>query len=469
MQLSAQVWFCGTITLLAFAAALPAIGQQGPSVGTVADACQPSDMKLADAPDVERQALSRMMKDPLWPRRAVAALRLERFGCDGSRDNLIAMLKDPAWQVRAFASRSLARRGVYTGGDWFVDEHEPRVLRAALRHRYAIDAERLERGVRFLTRSSKLDDKMLAAELGAASGQDELEDLARENVKTIMLRMTRAECGEFSPRLSGLTGAPDFRRPIDWQNWLMKTGRRLEVKPCWAIGEGASKVHTPTLLSQMNAEAFAGVEDYMIDLAERSLDLAIVLDCTASMGRQLAEAQGGADDLMQFVGSMVESLRVGIVGYRDRRDEFETKAWDFTTSVETARENLWQLTADGGGDARESVYKALMQAYSQFSWKPSSTKVLVLIGDAPPHVGQGELSINLARRARGNAELATHVIQARGKEVEHFAEIATAGGGRCVNLEERDSLVAQIAGLTLGDQYEEEFGEFFRIYLELCR
>ena len=207
----------------------------------------------------------------------------------------------------------------------------------------------------------------------------------------------------------------------------------------------------------------------MRQLRERSLDLAVVLDCTASMGNQLAQAQGGVEDLMQFVSAVVESFRVAIVAYRDRKDEFEVKARDFTAEVDQARAGLWQLTADGGGDAPESVHSAMRHAYTQLSWRPSSTKALVLIGDAPPHVGQGELCVKLAERAHEHAQLTTSVIQARGKDVEHFPAIAKAGSGRCVSLEARDSLVAQIAGLTLGDQYEDEFKEFFRIYLELCR
>jgi hypothetical protein len=61
------------------------------------------------------------------------------------------------------------------------------------------------------------------------------------------------------------------------------------------------------------------------------------------------------------------------------------------------------------------------------------------------------------------------MIQAKGKAVKHFAEIAEAGGGRCVTLRDADTLMAEITGLTLGDRYTDEFREFYRVYLELCR
>ena len=121
------------------------------------------------------------------------------------------------------------------------------------------------------------------------------------------------------------------------------------------------------------------------------------------------------------------------------------------------------------GDTPEAVYPALKLAYQQFTWMPEHDKTLVLVGDAPPHIGLGTKCAQLAAIALDKAELATHVIQAGGKDVKHFATIAEAGGGKCVTLKDDDSLVAEIAGLTLGDAFEEEFREFFQVYLELCR
>ena len=94
--------------------------------------------------------------------------------------------------------------------------------------------------------------------------------------------------------------------------------------------------------------------------------------------------------------------------------------------------------------------------------------MLVLIGDAPPRVGTGALCARLAQRG-AQAELTTHVIQAEGKLVKHFPEIAKAGGGRCLSLADGDSLIVEIAGLTLGERFQDELREFFETYLELCR
>lgn len=425
-------------------------------------------LELADAPEVERGALDRLLRGESWPRRAVAALRLERYGCGESQARLTQLLDDESWQVRSYALRTLARRGVEPPEGWLARQREPRLVRTALRYRCTMDGERLGRGVKALARSNDLKDKMLAAELGAISGDDELRELARTTARQVILRMGRAEAGAFSPRLALLTGQRDMRRHYEWQQWLMKRGRRFELQPAHAIGEDRRPVGS-SKLAQLDAETFANLEEYMAKLSERELDLAIALDCTASMWGELAAAQGGIDDMVMFISDIVGSFRFGLVAYRDQKDDFETKMLDFTAEVEAVRSALWQLTAEGGGDHPESVYEALKVVFANLTWRADSTKVLAIVGDAPPHVGTGALCESIIQRAHGQAQVVTHAIQAENKAVKHFAEMAKAGGGRCVSLADDDTLIAEITGLTLGDRFEDEFREFFHIYLDLCR
>ena len=421
---------------------------------------------LTAAPDLERRTVHRLLAAPGWPKRAVAAVRLERYGCDDSRQILVQLLDDSAWQVRCYAVRTLGRQRIVAGETWFADEQDPRVLRTALRFRYGIDTERLGRGVRALTDSPRLADKLLAAELGAVSGDEALRELARETLKTVMLRMSRGEGGAFSPRIAVLTGERDLRRAHRWRMWHMGH-RGFELQSGYFVDESDAPLER-SLIARLDAERFAVLEEYIETIRTREVDLVICLDCTASMWGELAAAQGGIDDLMLFVGDVVSTLRIGIVAYRDRRDDFETKGWDFTTSIDEARTHLWELDADGGGDRRESVYEAMKLAYTDLTWMEDHTKVMIVVGDAPPHVGRGAGCIDLARRA-ALAEVTTHVIQCEGEAIEHFPEIAEAGGGKCVSLKDDDVLIPEIAGLTLGGVFEDEFREFFDMYLWLCR
>lgn len=446
--------------------------QSGSADGSAAEqstSCDSVRRSLSDAPRVERQTLTALLRSDSWPRRAVAAARLERYSDDEARTILTNLLGDPSWQVQCYAIRSMARVGAPIDAAWIADQHNPRVLRTLLRHRYTMDMQRLRRGVQTLADSNDLHDKMLAAELGAASGDEELIELATETLRTVILRMGRTDAS-LSPRLAALTNVIDPHRAHLWRQWVMKKGRGLEIESGHAID-----VDQPTELSplaRLDEPVFSDLEQYIEQLGQRHLDLAIVIDCTASMFGELAQAQGEIDSMMLFVGDMVASLRVGIVAYRDRRDRFETKGWDFTSDIGEARRRLWTLTAEGGGDGPELVYEALKGAYLNLSWNHEHKKVLVLIGDAPPHVGYGAPSIELAKRGFEQAELVTHVIEADGddeRSVKHFPQIAEAGGGRCVSLGDNDSLIVEITGLTFGERFGTELSEFFRTYLELCR
>jgi hypothetical protein len=425
---------------------------------------------LAGAPQIERQTLDRLLNGTAWPRRAIAAMRLERYGCGDSREILEALRTDDAWQVRAYAVRSLGRLRLTMAEGAFDTEQEPRVLRTALRHGYSMDTERLGRGVRYLARSRDLEDMMLAVELGAASGDPDLVDLATETARKIILRMGRAEAGSLSPRLAAVTGQWSLRRHYRWKQWLRRTGRGFAVYPAFRVPADPDEPPPPGVLSGLEPDLFAALESYIDDLSRRSVDLAICLDCTASMSGELAEAQGGIDDLMVFASDVVDSLRVALVAYRDRRDDFETRGWDFTTDIDLARRRLWSLTAAGGGDSPEAVYPALRLAYGKLDWMPAHTKVLVLVGDAPPHVGRGGQCAQMAQWA-ATAGVTTHVIEAETKGVKHFPEIAEAGGGRCVSMADRggDSLIVEIAGLAFGERFEDSLREFFTTYLDLCR
>lgn len=422
---------------------------------------------LSDAPRVETVTLDRLLGAEAWPRRAIAAVRLERYGCAASRERLAGLLADPAWQVRAYAAHALGRRGEAHDPVWLADEEDPKVVRTAIRHGYPLAAERLRRGARALVRSRRLQDKLLGAEIAAASGDEELLALGRDAVKEVILRMSRPEAGAFSPRLAVITGQRDMRRRHRWQQWLLKTGRGLTLTPGLLAGRPGAPAPL-SRIARLDPERFGALEAYITALHDRTVDLAICLDCTASMSGELAAAQGDLDDLILFVSDVVAEFRVGLVVFRDRGDRFETKGWDFTSDVDEVRRRLWRLTAEGGGDTREAVYPALKLAYTRMSWAIEHTRVLVLIGDAPPHVGFGGACIDLARRA-AEAGLTTHTIQAEGKEVEHFAGIADAGGGECVSLADDDLLISEIAGLTLGDAFPEELRAFFRTYLALCR
>jgi hypothetical protein len=423
---------------------------------------------LADAPEAERSAVDRFATSSAWAHRAMAALRLERYRDEDSRRLLEALLRDDVWQVRTFAIRTLRWRGDDVPSDLMNDEAHPRVVRTALRHHVPMDPDRVRRGVEHLARSMSADERLLAVEIATASQDDELMKTAEKALKSVINRMERAEAGMLSPRLARVTGSADLQRDYRWRTWLLKNTLRLNLQPVFAFDKDAAPTSVNGIAA-LSSEQFIGLRNYMTALDTRDLELVICLDCTASMGGELSQAQGDLDAMLLFLGDIVKSLRVGLVAYRDHNADFETKTQDLTTDFGAVRRALWTLSADEGGDTPEAVYPAMKRALYEFTWTRDADKVLVVVGDAPPHVGFGTACVRMAEAAARTANLTTHTVQAKGEPVKHFEEIAAAGGGTCLSLDEHDSLVVELAGLSVTEQFRDQFREFFRVYLEVCR
>jgi Mg-chelatase subunit ChlD len=118
------------------------------------------------------------------------------------------------------------------------------------------------------------------------------------------------------------------------------------------------------------------------------LDMVFVIDATGSMGSYIAEAQRTISSIVESIVKTEKSdVRFALVSYRDHPPQdstYVTKGFDFTASVATMRKNLDTLSASGGGDGPEAVVDGL-QAALKLDYRPQSTKICILIADAPPH------------------------------------------------------------------------------------
>lgn len=118
------------------------------------------------------------------------------------------------------------------------------------------------------------------------------------------------------------------------------------------------------------------------------LDLAFVMDCTGSMGSYIQNATQSIRQIVEEIVSMEKSdVRLALVEYRDHPPQdasFVTRSHDFTESIKEMKNWLEGCSAQGGGDTPEAVADGLHDAL-KLSWREKSTKICVLISDAPPH------------------------------------------------------------------------------------
>jgi hypothetical protein len=119
----------------------------------------------------------------------------------------------------------------------------------------------------------------------------------------------------------------------------------------------------------------------------RRLDLALVIDTTGSMGDELEYLKVEIDNIAQAIHTMFPDVdqRYALIVYRDQGDQYVTRTFDFTGSLEEFRSNLSAQSAAGGGDYPEAVHLALEQT-GKLSWRKDGTaRVVFLVADAPPH------------------------------------------------------------------------------------
>ncbi|HMW50432.1 MAG TPA: VWA domain-containing protein, partial [Cellvibrionaceae bacterium] len=120
--------------------------------------------------------------------------------------------------------------------------------------------------------------------------------------------------------------------------------------------------------------------------ANTNIDVTLVLDTTNSMADEIkylqAElAQVFNDIAADYAGA---SIRVGLVAYRDEGDIYVHKEFPFTEDLTRFNADLASLFAGGGGDAPEAMDQGMNGALS-LNWRENSTKIMLLVADAPPH------------------------------------------------------------------------------------
>jgi Mg-chelatase subunit ChlD len=121
--------------------------------------------------------------------------------------------------------------------------------------------------------------------------------------------------------------------------------------------------------------------------ARLPIDVAFVLDTTGSMSEEIAAVKSTIRKVSTSLGHEGLDVRVGLVAFKDRGDEYVTKTYPMTSDLGAFAGEVAQLYAAGGGDTPESVNEGLHVALTRLDWDPSAVgRYAFLVGDAPPHL-----------------------------------------------------------------------------------
>ncbi len=166
------------------------------------------------------------------------------------------------------------------------------------------------------------------------------------------------------------------------------------------------------------------------------LDVLFLLDSTGSMADEIDRIKDTLLSISARISDLPSQpdLRLGMVSYRDRGDEYITRVFDFDADAGRFSDTIHSVQADGGGDEPESLNEALHVALNAPEWRTEDAiRLVFLLADAPPHLDYPQ-----------DYDYAEEMVEARKRGIKIFS-VASSG----LNLR-GEYIFRQIAQHTMG-------------------
>lgn len=247
-----------------------------------------------------------------------------------------------------------------------------------------------------------------------------------------------------------------------------------------------------------------GAATRAMDLYSAGLEVAICIDTTSSMQSMIDACTLVFEDVVFLLNAVAPDFKIGLVHYKDVDSNPKGGAViaGLSKNTATVRRKLAALKVKGGGDTPEAVEDGLAKALStRMGWSESTAKLVLLVGDAPPHKGDLETAVEMAREAHekpfgkrpgkdqgSRGKVRPFVVAGIGvgssfvtQDTRYaFHEIARAGGGSYIDFttsrKEKDKdladramrteLTSGVLELVFGSRFREELIVFVNVYMK---
>ena len=176
-----------------------------------------------------------------------------------------------------------------------------------------------------------------------------------------------------------------FRTYVRWSEWYRKAGlKQIPVEESTYTGQSALLPAGEKITDSADPKWRKDLELEKFKL--KQLDVGFVIDATGSMGPSLKWIRGDVVRMMRAFELVSREPRIGVTLYRDYGDQFLVWPIPLSSRAEMLAAALKGASARGGGDIPEGVYCGLLAIARTYRWSgPRARKVVVLMGDAPPH------------------------------------------------------------------------------------
>jgi hypothetical protein len=192
-----------------------------------------------------------------------------------------------------------------------------------------------------------------------------------------------------------------------------------------------------------------------------AVDLAFVVDTTGSMGGLIAAAQNQMIAMLEELTRAADiNLWLGVVEYRDHppQDTMLYQVSPFTEDLQKAQKAIRGLQARGGGDGPEAVLDGIAAACRELAWWKHSRRLVVLVGDAPPHGAgmRGDAfsngcpcgeTIESVTRLAEEKRITVHALALTDAASESFSTISALTGGKFFSPKQAEKAIEAIATL----------------------
>jgi hypothetical protein len=224
-------------------------------------------------------------------------------------------------------------------------------------------------------------------------------------------------------------------------------------------------------------------------LRKTGLDIALVIDATASMQHVIDDIKANTSALVGSIQTLVPIARIGVVAFRDKGEEYVVRWTDLSFHGSKIDAFISNLKADGGGDWEEGVRDGLEAAIDELSWRRRAKRVVIVVGSSPPHEedtdaitqlayefsSEGGIvsTIDVTKRMHERYERNLH-LWLYGREPEtisplpdfykqvrdSYRGIADNGGGEMAALGSEAELTEQILYFAFGSRWQKEVARY---------
>ena len=273
----------------------------------------------------------------------------------------------------------------------------------------------------------------------------------------------------------------DVPLDTDFNELMMDNADMAAIAPAMPLPSAAVTQRAMTgggLISGV-PQSFA---DYIEHLQNTGIDVVFAIDATGSMVWVHRNVRQRMQQLADYVRTLVPLARFGVIVYRDYSDmEFVTKISQPSFDILKARSFMAEIDAVGGGDYPEAVTQALRDAETKLAWRAGAQRVVIVIGDAPPHRHEAGEAAQIAERMKSRgarislldsrveanrALLGRHTPSERKTDLlaqgamSEFRRLARLGGGVAATLAAERQLMKTLALLIFDDRFHDELAPF---------